>query len=183
MQRCFSERRGERSAWEFTYVARTTKNIAHWLIHTRSNTRAHMRPMWSEMRYTVRFPLHGGIDHRSWDLYRYELRLHYDFHDDMEFRQTRKEVSSSKSSHRRASSHPQINNHGGSITIPLSPTENAIRRIHKRKSQRLLDAWSLKSTFMDVVDGTEANWTRSWKRRGWGDCGHVFLASWRYGKR
>lgn len=71
----------------------------------------------------------------------------------MEFRQTRKEVSSSKSSHRRASSHPQIN-HGGSISIPLSPTENAIRRIHKRKSQRLLDVWSLKSKYIDVVDGT-----------------------------
>ncbi|EEA26866.1 tetratricopeptide repeat protein [Talaromyces marneffei ATCC 18224] len=73
----------------------------------------------------------------------YELRLHYDYHDDMEFRQTRKEVNSNKSSHRRASSHAQIT-HGGSISIPLSPTENAMRRVHKRKSQRLLDAWSSK---------------------------------------
>lgn len=82
-------------------------------------------------------------------MYRYELRLHYDYHDDMEFRQTRKEVNSNKSSHRRASSHAQIT-HGGSVSIPLSPTENAMRRVHKRKSQRLLDAWSSKSTYIDV---------------------------------
>lgn len=86
-------------------------------------------------------------------MYRYELRLHYDYHDDMEFRQTRKEASSSKSSHRRAYSHPQIT-HGGSISIPLSPTENAMRRVHKRKSQRLLDVWSSKSVYSNFVNGT-----------------------------
>lgn len=86
-------------------------------------------------------------------MYRYELRLHYDYHDDMEFRQTRKEVSSSICNHRRASSHPQIS-HGSLISITTSPTENAIKRVHKRKSQRLLDVWSLKSTCIDVVDGT-----------------------------
>ncbi|OKL63184.1 hypothetical protein UA08_01379 [Talaromyces atroroseus] len=67
----------------------------------------------------------------------YELRLHYDYHDDMEFRQARKEV---KAVHKRASSHP----HTASFSIPLSPTENVMRRVHKRKSQRLLNAWSLK---------------------------------------
>ena len=86
------------------------------------------------------------------NMYRYELRLHYDYHDDMEFRQTREEVSSSKPSHRRASSHPQIT-HGASLSITTSPTENAMRRVHKRKSQRLLDAWSLKSVWSSPVDG------------------------------
>ncbi|GAM39859.1 hexokinase [Talaromyces pinophilus] len=89
---------------------------------------------------------------RKLNMYRYELRLHYDYHDDMEFRQTREEVSSSQPSHRRASSHPQIS-HGASLSITTSPTENAMRRVHKRKSQRLLDAWSLKSVWSSPVDG------------------------------
>ncbi|EED19268.1 tetratricopeptide repeat protein [Talaromyces stipitatus ATCC 10500] len=75
-------------------------------------------------------------------LSRYELRLHYDYHDDMEFRHVRKEVNSS-TSHQRASSHPQVT-HTGSMSIPLNPTENAMRKVHKRKSQRLLDALSTK---------------------------------------
>lgn len=94
-------------------------------------------------------------------MYRYELRLHYDHHDDMEFRQTRKEVSSSKSSHRRASSHPQIT-HGG-------PTENVMRRVPKRKSQRLLDAWSLKSVCSSPVEKTRLIETETGK----GDEGEI----------
>lgn len=58
----------------------------------------------------------------------------------MEFRQLKKEAISG---HKRASSHPQMT---PSMAAPLSPTENALRKLHKRKSQRILDSWPLKST-------------------------------------
>ncbi|KAH8695129.1 tetratricopeptide repeat protein [Talaromyces proteolyticus] len=70
----------------------------------------------------------------------YELKQHYDYHENMEFRQLKKEMTSN---HKRASSHPQMTPKT-SIVVPLSPTENALRKLHKRKSQKILDAWPLR---------------------------------------
>ncbi|KAL1970255.1 hypothetical protein VTN77DRAFT_5415 [Rasamsonia byssochlamydoides] len=72
----------------------------------------------------------------------YELKLHYDFHEDMEFRQLREEVVAP--SHKRTSSDPRAKHYPTTPRVTSSASETVIKRLTKRSSQRLLNAWPLR---------------------------------------
>lgn len=97
--------------------------------------------------------------------YRYELRLHYEYHDDMEFRQIQKHThATTVPNHRRASSHPLMA-YPVSSSIIATNGDTTVKKIHKRKSQRLLDALSprsLEPLLISLWKKGQANYTRNW---------------------